>query len=179
MPSITFPSAGVDYVMIRAILVMYGFDEKEIDHLVKVCTIRPSETPKTLSAFSVDGVDAEEDVKRINLLQDKLMKETGRPFITLFGCDNLIAYYGAESATRIANIQVSRVREKQSLCMMILKPGYREVAGRLAAMADVHMKITEKYGSVLVYGVKPSTNLYVLEMDVSKGYPMPVLTPVI
>jgi hypothetical protein len=41
------------------------------------------------------------------------------------------------------------------------------------------MRLTEKFGTVLLYGVKPRTNLYVLEMDVSKGYPMPRLTPII
>jgi KaiC/GvpD/RAD55 family RecA-like ATPase len=177
--SITLPSTGVDHMIIRGITSTYGFDEREIDRLLRVCIIRPSQTPRTLSAFSVDGVDAEEDLKRINLMQDELSKETGRPFVSLFGCDSLIAFYGTESATRIVNIQASKAREKQSLCILILKPGYGEVADRLGATSNVHMKIIEKYGSMLVYGIKPRTNLYAMEMDVSKGYAMPVLTPII
>ncbi|MEM2593904.1 MAG: hypothetical protein QXV96_03240, partial [Candidatus Bathyarchaeia archaeon] len=63
--------------------------------------------------------------------------------------------------------------------IVLLKPGYPRLAKILSATADIHLKITREHGAVLVYGVKPRTNLHVLEMDASKGYPMPKLTPII
>jgi hypothetical protein len=61
----------------------------------------------------------------------------------------------------------------------VLGGGYPRAVEVLGATADVHLKITRGHGTVLVYGVKPRTNLYILEMDVSEGYPMPKLTPII
>ncbi len=55
----------------------------------------------------------------------------------------------------------------------------RLVIDSFSAMADVHLRVTRGYGIALVYGVKPPTNVYALEMDVSEGYPMPKLTPII
>jgi hypothetical protein len=118
-------------------------------------------------------------MKKITIIQDQVIEQTRKPFLSVFGWDSLMVYYGAESATRIANIQASRTNEKQGLCILILKAGYGVVSQRLAALANVHMRLTEKFGTVLLYGVKPRTNLYVLEMDASKGYPMPRLTPII
>jgi hypothetical protein len=176
--SITLPSTGVDHTMIKEGTSAYGFKEDEIASRLRVCTVRPSQTPKTPFTFSLDGVDAESDNKRINLLQDELLKETGHPFVTVIGFDSLVTYYGAESATKIVNVQASRAREKQSLCITLLKPGYEGAAERLGAIANVHMKIIEKYGSLLLCGIKPRTNFYAVGMDVSKGYSMPMLLPI-
>jgi KaiC/GvpD/RAD55 family RecA-like ATPase len=176
---ISFPSMGFDYRMVREIKLVYGLKEEEIDRLLRVRVVRPSETPTSPIAFPIDGVDAEEDMKKITIIQDQVIEQTRKPFLSVFGWDSLMVYYGAESATRIANIQASRTNEKQGLCILILKAGYGVVSQRLAALANVHMRLTEKFGTVLLYGVKPRTNLYVLEMDASKGYPMPRLTPII
>jgi hypothetical protein len=60
-----------------------------------------------------------------------------------------------------------------------LKPGYPKLAVRLASTATVHLKLLREHGCLLLYGVKPRTGLYGVEMDVSKGYPQPKLTPIL
>jgi hypothetical protein len=91
----------------------------------------------------------------------------------------LISAYGLKEALSIWSFDASRIRETRGLGILILKPGYPRLAKILGAIADIHLKITREHGSVLVYGVKPRTNLHVLEMDTSKGHPMPKLTPII
>jgi hypothetical protein len=44
---------------------------------------------------------------------------------------------------------------------------------------DVYLKLTREHGALLIYGVKPRTGLYALDVDASKGYPMPSLTPIV
>ena len=39
------------------------------------------------------------------------------------------------------------------------------VTHRVANMAEMHLKIVERNGSVILYGVKPRTSPYVLERD--------------
>jgi len=60
-----------------------------------------------------------------------------------------------------------------------LKPGYDRLAKILGAIADVHFKMTREHGALLLYGLKPRTEIYAVEMDVTKGYVMPKLTPII
>ena len=73
----------------------------------------------------------------------------------------------------------TRARETGGLCVFALKPGYPRLAGILGSIADVHLRLARRHRVVLVYGVRPATNLYAIEMDASEGYPMPKLTPMI
>jgi len=59
-----------------------------------------------------------------------------------------------------------------------LKPGTPTLSRLVGAIADVHLKVTREHGCLLVYGVKPRTPVYVMELDTSEGYPMPKLTPI-
>ncbi|MEM1508137.1 MAG: hypothetical protein QXN40_08505 [Candidatus Bathyarchaeia archaeon] len=93
------------------------------------------------------------------------MSRTGQPILRISGADMLIDAYG--------------LREIGGLGIVLLKPGYPRLAKILSSIADIHLRITREHGAVLVYGVKPRTSLHVLEMDVSKGYAMPKLTPII
>jgi len=53
------------------------------------------------------------------------------------------------------------------------------VIQRAANAAEVHLKLTKERGALLLLGVKPRTGLYVVEPDVSRGYPLPRITPVV
>jgi hypothetical protein len=95
------------------------------------------------------------------------------------GADMLIDAYGPAGALTYLKACSTRTREVGGLCVIVLKPGYPRLAKILASMADVHLKFVRRHRVVLVYGVRPTTGLYALEMDTSEGYPMPKLTPII
>ena len=80
---------------------------------------------------------------------------------------------------KILNLSVTTIREHGALGIFLLKPTYFGISGPLNAIADVHLKIVREHGASLLYGLKPRTMLHFVEMDVSKGYPLPELTPVI
>lgn len=53
------------------------------------------------------------------------------------------------------------------------------LTSRVINIADIHLKMVERNGSVILYGLKPRTPLYVLERDVSMGYPVAKLAEVV
>jgi len=63
--------------------------------------------------------------------------------------------------------------------IFIVKAGYRELAVRLSGIADFHLCLVRKRGTMLFYGVKPRIGVYAVEYDSSKGYPLPKLTPIL
>jgi len=109
----------------------------------------------------------------------EFMEKTGQPVLMVNGADMLIDVYGLAGALTYLKACATRARETGGLCVIVLKPGYPRLAKILGSMADVHLRFARRHRVVLVYGVRPTTGLYALEMDVSEGYPMPKLTPMV
>ncbi|MEM2715064.1 MAG: ATPase domain-containing protein [Candidatus Bathyarchaeia archaeon] len=176
---ILIPSSGVDHNLIRKKAEEGGLTEDEINRLLRVYIRKyPGFKPEPF-VVTLEGESITEYVMSCFNAEYELMKETGQPVLRIVGADTLIDTYGVKEALSALRACAMRARETESLCIILLKPGYPRVAKILSAMADVHLRITREHGSVLVYGVKPRTNLHVLEMDASKGYPIPKLTPII
>jgi hypothetical protein len=123
--------------------------------------------------------DVLEDYEKYASIEQELRARTGRPLLQIFGADALIDTYGEREALWLVRSYLTMARGTGDLCIVVLRPGYPRAMEVLGATADVHLKVTREHGSVLVYGVKPRTNLHVLEMDVSEGYSMPKLMPII
>jgi len=172
-------SRGVDASLILKRVEEYGLTIDEVNRLLRICVKEyPGFKPKPyLIAFGGKSVD--EDYAKYMKGELELIESTGQPILHVIGVDTLTDNYGVRETISAIRTYATRVRETGGLGIALLKPGYPRLAKILSATADIHLKITREHGAVLVYGVKPRTNLHVLEMDTSKGYPMPKLTPII
>jgi hypothetical protein len=47
---------------------------------------------------------------------------------------------------------------------------------KVLSMVDWHIRLTKKDGLLMLQGVKPYTNLFAVDSDVSSGYPVMKLT---
>nr|MDO8097649.1 gas vesicle protein GvpD [Candidatus Njordarchaeota archaeon] len=177
--SIVIPSAGTDFKMLKKVITRGGFPESQLGPLFRVCVLRSSEAQEEACLLSFEGKNIWIDYQQLVEIEQELMNRTSQPVFTTAGYDYLASVYGAEEVNRIIKLAGSRAREKGNLMMLVLKPGYNEVCAMLSAMADVHLKITEEHGGLILYGVKPRTNLHVVEMDASKGYELPKITPIV
>jgi circadian clock protein KaiC len=172
------PSAGVDHSLVKRRAVAGGFTEEEVNRLLRVYTrYRPKVAEPYVVTFK--GLNPLEDFEERFKLELELMERTGQPVLDVNGADMLIDAYGPAGALTYLKACATKAREVGGLCVIILKPGYPRLAKILASMADVHLKFTRRHRVVFVYGVRPTTGLYALEMDTSEGYPMPKLTPII
>jgi len=91
----------------------------------------------------------------------------------------LISAYGLKEAVSVLRFDASRISETGGLGILILKPGFQKMAKILASIADIHLKLTRECGVPIVYGIKPRTGFYAIEMDTSQGYARPKLTQII
>jgi hypothetical protein len=109
----------------------------------------------------------------------ELRKKSGRgSTLYIFGMDTIMDWYGEKGACTAMRVVASVATRGKHLGVMLLKPGTSALSKLVGAIADVHLKVTREHGCLLVYGVKPRTPLYVMELDASEGCPIPKLTPV-
>ncbi|MBS7610142.1 AAA family ATPase [Candidatus Bathyarchaeota archaeon] len=177
---IVIPSSGVDSRIIRQRLAEVGFTDEEMAGLLRICTLRmlgSSSTEPYVIPF--DGKDIMEDYRAYLSLEEGLLKERKGPVLSISGIDFPIANYGVQAAMAIWHLDATRIRERGALGILIAKPGYEKVSKTLGAIADVHLKLAREHGALILYGVKPRTNICVFEVDFSRGYALPRLTPVV
>jgi len=105
--------------------------------------------------------------------------ETGKPNLTIIGIDTLATLYGGEKCVEILNLSAAGAKSSGATIVAVIKAGYRDLAVKLSPIADIYLRLTREHGCLLLYGVKPRTGLYAVEMDVSRGYPLPELTQIV
>jgi len=176
---VSIPSSGVDYKLLKENAESAGFREEEFKRFNRICVFGSLKTPQELNVVEFEGKSIEEDYKKLLRLVKELMDEAGQPVIHSTGVDTLVAVYGKDSVERILNLSATKVREDGNLNILILKSGYAYLTPILGSLVDFHLKIVRRRGSLLFYGVKPRTGLYLTEMGISKGYPLPKITPIL
>ena len=73
---------------------------------------------------------------------------------------------------------VAKTRREENLTIGIVGPGVEHVSKRAAALSDIHLKLIRDHGTPLLYGCKPRTALYAVEIDQTSPYPLPRLTQI-
>lgn len=176
---IVVPSSGVDYNIIWKKAVESGLPKEVLIRNLRVFTLRMLTTHKEPYIVIFEGENMEEDFNRYLKVLTELRKETSKPILHITGVERLIAHYGMNDTIKMLNLGATIIRENESLNIFILKPGYPRISELLNAIADVHLKIIREHGAVILYGLKPRTRLHFMQMNVSKGYPLPRLTPIV
>jgi len=173
------PSPGVDAEKARSVGLSYGLRDDEINRLLRVCEpygLRESEGKPYIVQF--EAKDPWEDYFKYIKVEEELMRVTGKPVICVTSVNTLLSYSNEATCEKILAQDAIRIRRHESLGIILMKPGYEGLARKLNAIATTYLKLRE-HGCLFLYGVKPKTSLYAVEMDVSKGYPLPKLTPIL
>ena len=176
---VIIPSSGVDPQLIRRRLQAYGGTEEEWKSYMRILTISVAEPTEFTNVAVIGRKDWREDFDRAFKIGEELMAETGQPTLSIISVDTLITLYGERACEEILNVGATEVRKSKALLLAILKAGRRGLAVRLSPIADVYLRLTREHGCILTYGIRPRTGLYAVETDVSKGYPLPKLTPIV
>jgi len=176
---IVLPSSGVDHNIVWRRSAESGLPKEVLSRLLRVCVFGSSSTKREPYIVEFEGKNIDKDFERYLEVANELREETGKPLLHIIGIDRLIAHYGMDDAIKIINLSATMLRENRSLGFFLLKPGYPRVSNILNAIVDTHLKIIREHGALLLYGLKPRTRLHFLEMDVSRGYPLPKLTSVV
>jgi len=177
---IDVPSSGVDPALFHKYIGVYGGTEEEWRRYARIVLARSLKPPEDFSnVISVKGKDWREDLNKVLEASRQLTAETGQPNLSIVGVDTLTALYSEKRCEEILNLSATDARRAGAPVIAIVKAGLRELAVRLSPIADIYLRLTMKHGCPLLYGIKPRTCLYAVEIDVSKGYPQPKLTPIL
>lgn len=172
------PPPGVEETLIRKLIEDGGFVMDEVTDYVRIFLREVTESKLRSYVVPVGGDDIDADLLKYELVGRELRKVTGRGnTLYIFGMDTLVDWYGEKGAFTMIRIAANAIRRGQHLGLMILKPGTPELSRAVAAAAEVHLKLVQEFGCLLLYGIKPRTPIHVVELDVSSGYPQPKLTP--
>jgi KaiC/GvpD/RAD55 family RecA-like ATPase len=170
---------GTDVDAINKYAITGGLTIDELNDLMRVCVKYYSEPNPEPYIVTLSGKSLMEVYRNCNDIGQELRSKTKQPILWVTDVDALINIYGERKTLWFLRMCMVRTKCMKDLNMVLLRQGYPKVAEILGSLAHVHLKITRKHGTVLIYGIKPRTNVHVLEMDVSEGYPMPKLTPVV
>jgi hypothetical protein len=173
------PSAGWDYRLAKTAAMEAGFTEEEVLNTLKVFVFKYPWTVGEPYTVELEGRDINKDAEKYLAVEMEIIEKTGEAPLHILGIDTLVAHYSPEEVLRILGIKAVRVRETGTLIELLLKRPYHEQFGQLTKLANIHLKLLREHGVLLIYGVKPRTELYTVEADTSMGYPMPRLTPII
>ena len=100
---------------------------------------------------------------------DRLRKETGKPVIWWVALDHFVDIFGHEYAEKaLSELSVNVVRHRE-LAVLLAKPGLEQIMRTVSNIAATHIRVFDRYGSVLFYGVKPRTPFYTVTADAEKG----------
>ena len=104
----------------------------------------------------------------------KLKEQSGNePVMGYIGYDNLESIYARHPERLLNEIGTSITRTKSAgdVTIGIARPNFSSL-GKVLGMVDWHIKLFKKDDVLLIQGVKPSTNIYAADCDVSDGYPV-------
>ena len=174
------PSFGVDPLMLHRYAEVYGGTEEEWARYVRIIVAENFNLPRDLpNVITLKGEDWREDREKVIRISKQLAMETGQPNLTILGVDTIATLYGEKKCVEILNLSAAGARSSGATIIAIVKAGFRDLAIKLSSIADVYLRLTREHGCLLLYGVKPRTGLYAVEPDMSKGYPLPKLTPIV
>jgi len=107
----------------------------------------------------------------------ELASTTGKNTLHLLSGDNLV-FLAEKFNSSVVGRSVIANRLGKDLMIYIAQPSIPDLTKVFADTLTMHFKIEEKNGSMILYGKKPKTILYVIEPDASRGCRVK-LTPVI
>ncbi|MHC1567409.1 MAG: gas vesicle protein GvpD P-loop domain-containing protein [Candidatus Syntropharchaeia archaeon] len=138
---------------------------------------------KPASKHFVFSYDVDKLKKMINEWNAELLKlkvETNNePMLRLIGCSTLESLFEERALYRTINYEAERISGSDDLGIFVGKHSTSFANEKLADISDMHIKIEERDGCFILYGIKPRTGIYHMEIDLSKGYPDMVLTPML
>ncbi len=176
---IVIPSSGVDHNIVWKRSLESGLSKDSLNRQLRICSFKSPATKEGPYMFEIEGRSIDEDYQRCLDIVAELQKETRRPLLCIVGVDRLLANYGTNDTVKVLNSSATLTRESGGLLFLVLKPGYPRVSEILNAFAEIHLKMIQKHGALLLYGLKPRIRLHFVEMETTKGYPLPRLIPIL
>ncbi len=108
----------------------------------------------------------------------ELKERTGQPIQDYTALDTLEFRSGVENTIQRMGVGVRDLKSSGDLQIALIKPGLK-VSKQMINLAETYFRFQSIFGTPVLYGVRPETGFYVIELDGSKGYPKVKLIPIV
>lgn len=177
---VDIPCCGRNEEQLRRLQKDY-VDKKNYDEYVRVFEVHTSTDKNSEIKGNVIPLKAEsieEDLSKIK----NFISDLDPPVLTIIGVDTLEFPYGMRSgdglgvAIKELNRHITNTKTRGNVDIARIDPGL-SMTQQLINMASTYLKLISFNRTILLYGIKPETGLYNVDIDISKGYPDLKLTP--
>ncbi len=163
-------------------VAMSGMSPDEVSKLFRCAELlTPAASAEEPSGYRilVEGRSMAEDYQTILRVDEELTQRTGQPILYLVDLQPPATIYGIKHIKRFGTLAVIRSRKKKDLFILFTRAGLdSSLRTCIANISQTHLKLVREHGTILLYAEKPRSGVYVFEVDTSKGYPLPKLTPI-
>ena len=173
----SIPSAGLNADYVKRGLEPYA-DKRLFNRNVRIVEFEEgSQEPYTIA---LRGRSIMDDYEKFWEHIRAFKAETGKPVLGTIGYDTLEYIYPDDAAILIQQMvkTAKRIRVSGDLRINIVRPSMK-ITPHARYISDVHFKLVEAGGSLCLYGLKPRTGIYNIEVDVKEEYPKTRLTPIV
>ena len=173
----SIPSAGLSADYVREGLESYA-DKRFFNRNVRI--VEFGEESQEPYIIALRGRSIMDDYEKLWGHIRAFKAETGKTVLGTIGYDTLEYTYPDDPATLIQQMveTAKRVRVSGDLRINIVRLAMK-ITPHARYISDMHFKLVEIDGSLCLYGLKPRTGIYNIEVDVKEGYPKTKLTPII
>ena len=180
-PVLILPIIGTSLEDLEDMCARYGLSKDVCRSLVRIFMrselIKETEREQAMIPYERGGL--EEDVKKIVSIAEDLVKRYGNPLLQVISMDTVGMYHGVSGVLRAAQESLVFAKKTKGSAIWILESTFPELSQKLSPLASMHFKLVRKHGCPIFYGIKPRTPLIAVEVDVSKGYPLPKLSQIL
>ncbi len=128
----------------------------------------------------VEEVDMSSPEKIKNTVENLIGKDSGEmPPLIVLGYDRLLSYMENNDVMKLADELKNIVRRVRGIMIITGKISERAVKRFCAGISDIYVKFNNISGEVVMYGIKPWTQAYHLDLTTDAGYPMVLLREIV
>jgi KaiC/GvpD/RAD55 family RecA-like ATPase len=180
---IDIPSVGVGMTLPDSLVRYGGLTADQLDKLLTLCIPKEhlSVLPKNSKVWTFDSSDVAGSLANFPAMINNLTQKFRQTSLYMEGVDTLFSSFGPENVVKLLNATITASRNHGNLNLIILRPGIPAPAlyDMCKSIADVHLKLVKREGTLLFFGLKPWTGIYAVQTDETQGYPWPRLAPLV
>ena len=102
-------------------------------------------------------------------------KKEGKTIWMLMALDTVENFYGQGVMNFLATV-AARAAVNKDIQSIVARPNL-ELTQKVANISQIHLVLTQRWGTLILYGVKPRTGFYALQFTFGHGYPEFELIP--
>jgi hypothetical protein len=141
--------------------------------------VYPNRNQDRPHVVTLEFEDIKKDFEKWSREVGRMRKQTGQSILEIIAVETQETRFSAESYKKFLNISSELTAKEGDVVIRMVKPGLSDFTQRVANASSIHIKLKTIDGAAIIYGERPQTSVYCIEMDSSSPIPRINLIPVV